>query len=160
VNFVILDEHKKYRFNGELFRHEDGIYYVVFPYNAQEEFGSTGKIKIKAQIDGQMVRKSLVPKGQGTHWLAVTMDVRMAIGKGDGDTVDIELEADNEPRIVPLPEDLEWLLDNEPDMKALFLKQAYSTQLFFATWIAQTKDPDARVARINHLFYRLRQMKP
>ena len=143
-----------------MYQNKDKLVYIDFPYDAVREFGTAGKIKIKAWIDGQMVRKSLVPKGQGTHWLAVTMDVRMAIGKGDGDTVDIELEADNEPRIVPLPEDLEWLLDNEPDMKALFLKQAYSTQLFFANWIAQTKDPDARVARINHLFYRLRQMKP
>lgn len=143
-----------------MYQNKDKLVYIDFPYDAVREFGTAGKIKIKAWIDGQMVRKSLVPKGQGTHWLAVTMDVRMAIGKGDGDTVDIELEADNEPRIVPLPEDLEWLLDNEPDMKVLFLKQAYSTQLFFANWIAQTKDPDARVARINHLFYRLRQMKP
>ncbi len=143
-----------------MYQNKDKLVYIDFPYDAVREFGTAGKIKIKAWIDGQMVRKSLVPKGQGTHRLAVTMDVRMAIGKGDGDTVDIELEADNEPRIVPLPEDLEWLLDNEPDMKALFLKQAYSTQLFFANWIAQTKDPDARVARINHLFYRLRQMKP
>ncbi len=143
-----------------MYQNKDKLVYIDFPYDAVREFGTAGKIKIKAWIDGQMVRKSLVPKGNGVHRLAVTMDVRMAIGKGDGDTVDIELEADNEPRIVPLPEDLEWLLDNEPDMKALFLKQAYSTQLFFATWIAQTKDPDARVARINHLFYRLRQMKP
>ncbi len=143
-----------------MYQNKDKLVYIDFPYDAVREFGTAGKIKIKAWIDGQMVRKSLVPKGNGVHRLAVTMDVRMAIGKGDGDTVDIELEADNEPRIVPLPEDLEWLLDNEPDMKALFLKQAYSTQLFFANWIAQTKDPDARVARINHLFYRLRQMKP
>lgn len=143
-----------------MYQNKDKLVYIDFPYDAVREFGTAGKIKIKAWIDGQMVRKSLVPKGNGVHRLAVTMDVRMAIGKGDGDTVDIELEADNEPRIVPLPDDLEWLLDNEPDMKALFLKQAYSTQLFFANWIAQTKDPDARVARINHLFYRLRQMKP
>jgi hypothetical protein len=155
-----MSELKRYSFSGEMYQNKDKLVYIDFPYDAVREFGTAGKIKIKAWIDGQMVRKSLVPKGQGTHRLAVTMDVRMAIGKGDGDTVDIELEADNEPRIVPLPEDLEWLLDNEPDMKALFLKQAYSTQLFFANWIAQTKDPDARVARINHLFYRLRQMKP
>ncbi|HNQ38716.1 MAG TPA: YdeI/OmpD-associated family protein [Prolixibacteraceae bacterium] len=155
-----MSELKRYSFSGEMYQNKDKLVYIDFPYDAVREFGTAGKIKIKAWIDGQMVRKSLVPKGNGVHRLAVTMDVRMAIGKGDGDTVDIELEADNEPRIVPLPEDLEWLLDNEPDMKALFLKQAYSTQLFFATWIAQTKDPDARVARINHLFYRLRQMKP
>jgi hypothetical protein len=155
-----MSELKRYSFSGEMYQNKDKLVYIDFPYDAVREFGTAGKIKIKAWIDGQMVRKSLVPKGNGVHRLAVTMDVRMAIGKGDGDTVDIELEADNEPRIVPLPEDLEWLLDNEPDMKALFLKQAYSTQLFFANWIAQTKDPDARVARINHLFYRLRQMKP
>jgi hypothetical protein len=151
-----MSEVKRYSFSGEMYRDHDKLVYVDFPFDAATEFGTPGKIKIKAWIEGQFVRKSLVPKGNGVHRLAVTMDIRIAIGKDDGDTVSVELEADTDPRIVALPEELEWLLDNEPDIKALFLKQAYSTQLYFTKWIMEAKDPDTCVARINHLFFRLR----
>lgn len=150
---------KRFSFSGEMYRTKDKLVYVDFPYDAVTEFGTAGKIKIKAWIDGQFVRKSLLPKGKGVHRLAVTMDVRMTIGKDDGDTISVELEEDLDPRIVALPEELEWLLDNEPEVKAIFTKLSYSTQLYFTKWIMEAKDPDTRVTRINHLFYRLRQMK-
>lgn len=154
-----MKEHKRFEFEGDLHTGPRGGYYVDFPFDALKEFGTNRQVRVKAWIDGHMVRKSLLPKGDGTLWLSVSLDIRTVIGKGDGDRVSMVVEEDTEPRIVDLPEDLEWLLDNEPDLKAQFLNHAYSTQKFFTDWIIQAKDPDTRVTRINHLFYRLRLQK-
>ncbi len=149
----------RFEFEGDIYLGPRGGYYVDFPFDAEKVFGTKKSIKVKAWINGYFLRKSLLPKGDGSHWLSVSTDIRAAIGKGDGDRVSVVVEQDTEPRTVDLPEDLKWLLDNEPDLMTLFLAQGYYTQKFFSDWICQSKDPDTRVNRINHLFYRLRQQK-
>lgn len=150
---------KQYKFTGELFQGPRGGYYIDFPFDVQAEFGTGKQVKVKIWFDGCCVRKSLLPKGDGRHWLSVSIDIRKAIAKTDGDKVEVVLEADLEPRTVTLPEDFEWLLDDEPDMKRLFLGQSFNTQKFFSDWIDQSHEPDTRVNRINSVFDWLRQRK-
>ena len=147
---------KRFEFEGDLYIGPRGGYYIDFPYDVQKEFGTRKQVKVKVWYNGQPERKSLLPKGDGTHWLSVAQSVRMAIGKGDGDRVSVVLEQDLDPRTVELPEELEWLLDDDPAMKEVFLRQTYFTQKFFTDWLNQTKDPDTRVNRINRIFEWLR----
>jgi hypothetical protein len=142
----------KYEFQGELFQGPRGGYYINFPYDAGKEFGTKKQIKVKVWFDGHLERKCLLPKGDGTHWISVAYAVRMAIAKTDGDMVSVVIEKDDDPRIVTLPEEFEWLLDNEPELKSIFQKQGYFNQKFFCDWIIQAKDPDIRVHRINRIF--------
>jgi hypothetical protein len=143
---------KQYEFLGELFKGPRGGYYIRFPLDTAKEFGSRKQVKVRVWFDGYMERKSLLPGGDGTHWISVAQQVRNIIGKSDGDIVKVVVEKDTDPRVVDLPEDLLWLLDNEPDVKMIYMRQSYSTRKFFTDWIAQAKDPDIRVNRINRLF--------
>jgi hypothetical protein len=143
---------KRYEFTGELFQGPRGGYYIDFPFDVEKEFGTKKQVKVKIWFDGLQVRKSLLPKGNGNHWLSVSMDIRAAIGKGDGDTVSVTVEPDLEPRTVELPEDMKWLLDNEPDINEVFLRQSFSNRKFFCDWISQSSNPATRVNRINRVF--------
>jgi len=147
---------QRFEFTGELYRGLRGVCCVDFPFDAMQAFGTRRRVKVRAWVDGHLMRKSLLPKGDGTLWLSVSLDVRAAIGKGDGDSVTVILEKDCDPRIVPLPEDLEWLLDNEPLLKDIFQSQSWTTQHFFIGWLDQTRDPEKRVSRINRIFDWLR----
>ncbi len=152
-----MDNIKRYEFTGELYQGARGGYYIDFPFDVRKEFGTKKQVKVKVWFDGHPERKSLLPKGDGTHWLSVAYEVRMAIGKSDGDRINVAVEEDLEPRTVDLPEDLEWLLEDDPVMKRIFLNQSYYTQKFFTDWIGQTRDPDIRVKRINRIFEWLQQ---
>ena len=149
----------KLEYTAEIYIGPQGGYCIDFPYDAMELFGTRSKVKIKVWIDGFYQRKSLLPKGNGSHYILVNMEARAAIGKNDGEKVSVVVEHDTEPRTVDIPEELQWLLDNEPDLKAEFGKLPYSARKFYISWIMETKDPDKKVKRINRVFEVLHERK-
>jgi uncharacterized protein YdeI (YjbR/CyaY-like superfamily) len=81
----------------------------------------------------------------------------MAIGKEEGDTVEITVEKDDSPKSVKVPDYLQWLLENEPETMKAFGKMPNSAKIFWVEGIEEVKNEETKVERINRFFEYLKE---
>ena len=76
---------------------DNGGAYVVFPLDIREEFGK-GRVKVHASFDGLPYDGSVVnmglknEDGSVCYVLGVLKAIRQALGKGEGDTLRVVIE--------------------------------------------------------------------
>ena len=143
---------KKYEYKTILINGPQMGVFAEFPFESAKEFGTRKAIHVKATFDGEMYRMSLLPHGNGTHWLNLKKEIRDAIGKTEGDTVHIIIEKDENPPEIKIPSYLEWLLENDPDMMKRFKSLSYSAKKFWINFIDEPKSDEGKVMHVNRFF--------
>lgn len=150
-------EPKRYQYTTKLFFAENGGVYAAFPFDGKKEFGIRGPVRVHCWIDGQYRQCSLLPMGDGTHAIHVRKDIRTIIRKEVGDEIVISIEQDFSPRILDIPEDFQWLLDNEPELRQKFEKLSFSIRSNIVEYINQAKLPEPRAKRIESYINRIQR---
>ncbi|AXI08638.1 antitermination protein NusB [Oceanobacillus zhaokaii] len=144
-----MDKTKKYQFTAEIKSHDNmDAAYIEFPFIVEEAFGTKGQVKVKAYFNRYEYRGSLVNMGLDYHCIGITKNIRKAINRQAGDTIQVELQQDLEPRIVLIPDDLNDVLHENPSAKKFFESLSYSNQNQYVQWIINAKKLETRKNRL------------
>ena len=128
--------------------------HLPVPFNVEKVFGSKARVAVRGTINGVAYRNSILPRGDGTHSMAVNQTIRAAAGASVGDMVDVVMEPDTAKRTVEVPAWLKKALQKAGQDK-VFGALSYSHQKEYVDWIAQAKKPETRARRIEKCLQRL-----
>ncbi|MCL4435276.1 MAG: YdeI/OmpD-associated family protein [Thaumarchaeota archaeon] len=122
--------------------------YLIVPFDVEKVFRVKSRVPVKGTIDGATFRSSLMPWGDGRHYIVVNKSIRDIIGKSAGDEVEVTVEKDTEPRVAAVPEDFKLDLAGNKTAQQFFSKLAYSHQKSYLDWIEDAKKNSTRQNRI------------
>ena len=138
---------KTYKFNARIEAANGGGACVFFPYDVEKEFGTRGRVPVKATFDGVPYTGSMIKYGAPQHMLGILKNIREQIGKGPGDVVEVTIEKDETERTVAVPPAFEEQLKNQKVWKA-FDALSYTHKREYVRWVTEAKRQETRAKRI------------
>ena len=127
--------------------------FIEIPFDVEKEFGA--KRKVKAKFDNVDYRGSIVRMGMPCFMIGLTKEIRKKIGKGIVDTVSVEIEKDEEERIVEIPIEFESMLNKNNNAKEFYDSLSYSQKKKYITWITSAKKEETKIKRMNDALLKL-----
>ncbi len=127
-----------------------GWSYIEIPADLalQLKPGNKKSFRVKGLLDGFAVSgMALMPMGGGNFIMALKSEVRKAIRKNAGATLQVRLELDNEYK-VEVPDDLQECFEFEAEALEFFNTLPKSHRDYFIKWIEQAKTNETRAKRI------------
>jgi hypothetical protein len=149
---------KKYKFKARIQEATVGTggAFVLFPYDVEKEFGTKGRVAVRATLDGAPYQGSLIKYGQPQHMLGVLKSIRELIGKQAGDTIDVVVSKDEGERTVEIPTAFKSQLKTE-GLLAGFEKLSYTHRKEYVRWIEEAKKEETRQNRMARAVAMLRK---
>ena len=126
-----------------------GWTYIIIPAAVAKKLnpGVKRSYRVKGKVDDYaIIQSALIPMGGGDFILGINAAIRKGIGKQKGATVQVQLDMDNDPILVP-PELLECLAD-EPAALKYFNSLPLSHRNYFTKWIGSAKTDVTKTKRI------------
>jgi hypothetical protein len=133
---------KARRFSASVYK--AGINFAVdVPETVSLGFDICGHIPVVGTVNGLPIRTTLVPVGGGRHRMFLNGEIRKKAGVGDGDTVEIAVELDREPRVQPVPLEFAEALAKNEKAKEAWEKLPPSHKNEILAYLNSLKSPEA-----------------
>jgi hypothetical protein len=146
---LVNKKYKLHKFPGK-----GGWIYAVIDEIEPDKKAKFGWVQVSGTIDGyELKRYKLMPMGNGKLFLPVRAEIRKAIGKTEGDTIQVILYADSSP--IEIPKEFLLCLEDEPAAKQFFFTLTESEQSFYIKWIEEAKQEATKTKRIAESITRL-----
>lgn len=129
---------------------------IVVPDDIVLGFGRGKRVPVVVCIDGDYTYRNSISSMHGQFLISFNAETRAATGKGAGDEVRVNLELDEEPRTVEVPEPLAVLLSAEPELLEAWNKLSYSKQRGHVDPIVAARGEDTRTRRVEKVIKALR----
>jgi uncharacterized protein YdeI (YjbR/CyaY-like superfamily) len=123
---------------------------VVIPTAVMKTLGSEARPLIAITINGHQWRSRVALKN-GKRLIGISAANRVKSGIAEGEVVPVELERDNQPRVVTEPADLAKALKGVPPAREAFNRLPFGLKNRYVNLIQEAKTPETRQRRIAKL---------
>ncbi len=120
---------------------------IEVPEHVVEGLGAGRRPPVVVTINGKSYRSSIAAMG-GRSMISLSAHNREFTGVSAGETLDVELVLDTQPRIVEVPADLAAAMAAEPAAQEFYTTLSYSAQRRYVEPLDDAKTPETRARRI------------
>lgn len=128
---------------------------LQIPNEVIQALGPAQRPKVVITVGDYTYRSTVAPMG-GRYLVPLSAEHRAAAGVAAGDTVEVEIALDEQPREVAVPEDLAAALATDPQARAFFDGLSYSHRKEWVRWVTEAKKPETRQSRVERTLAGLR----
>ena len=124
--------------------------YITIPANIAVQLQPESKksFRVKGKLDAHTINGiALVPVGGGDYIMALNADLRKALGKRKGATLNVELAVDTVP--YQINTSFMECMEDEPNALLYFKSLPLTYQHYFSKWIESAKTESTKVKRIS-----------
>ena len=125
------------------------------PPEVVEALGAGKKPPVRVTVDGHTYRSSIGSRG-GVYLIPLSAENRAAAGVAAGDEVDVDVELDDAPREVAVPDDLAAALAGDEAARTAFEELPYSHRQRHVLAVEDARTPETRARRIDKALETLR----
>ncbi|MBV9406306.1 MAG: DUF1905 domain-containing protein [Acidobacteriaceae bacterium] len=138
---------KRYKFKARIEEGDRGGAYVLFPYDVEKEFGTKGRVPVKATFNGVEYTGSLMKYGHPQHMLGLLKSIREQMGADIGSKIEVEVWKDESPRTVPVPAEFQKAM-RAGAVSDFFDGLSYTHRKEYCRWITEAKTEQTREKRM------------
>ena len=113
---------------------------------------------VRITVGGHTYRTTVASMG-GRFLVPLSAENRAAAGVTAGDEVDVDIELDEAPREIAVPDDLAAALAADDQAGTYFDSLAFTHRKEWVRWIEEAKKPETRTARVVKTVQSLREGK-
>lgn len=135
-------------------------YHLEVPQAVSDAFAEVKDRRVVVTYaNGHQQHCALMPNGQGGYYIFLNAELRKKLKVDEGDSLTVAIEEDTSEYGMPLPEELQVLLDQDDEGREAFHKLTPGKQRTLIYWVGGVKNPEKRMTKalvmINHV--RVRQ---
>lgn len=146
---------KTYTFEAEIKKIEGkDATYVEIPFDVEKEFAAK-RVKVLVKFENEEYKGSIVNMGLSCYIIGITKEIRNKIDRTYGDTIKVELQKDEEERIVIVPEEFKVKLSNNKIANDFYESLSYSQKHKYIQWITSAKKEETKVKRMKEAIVKL-----
>ena len=119
---------------------------IRLPFDPRVEFGKA-RAPVRVTVDDFEPFRTTVAVYGGVGWVGLRKDQQAAMAVGPGDRVTVQVERDDEPRTVEVPQELAAALSTAPEAKSVFDGLSYTHRREYCQWVGEAKREDTRARR-------------
>jgi hypothetical protein len=120
---------------------------IEVPEDVISALGAGKRPPVVVTINGKSYRSSVAVM-RGQNLIGVSTANREFTGVSSGDTVEVDVELDTQPRIIEVPDDLAAALAAEPEAQAFYATLNYSSQRRYVEPLGDAKTEETRARRM------------
>lgn len=148
-----MNEAKEFAFDAVIKQIQEGKggSYVEFPFDTQDCFGTTGRVKVTCRFEDAVYRGSLVRMGTECHIVGITKEILTQIGKSPGESVHVRLRADTDERAVEISKWLSQALSERADLLKVYEGLSYTNKKEMNLALESAKQEATRQKRLKKI---------